>query len=142
MEDSYLDLAREASSLCEVIKAQLESLEAEIAFEESAVAGCSGSKFVEVIRMTELAKAPDVAEKLDITKTPVVVREKSTPARQGVDPAPVHVSQVSAPEVALEFEDFGTASEDKQASLLDQSNLDLMLQRSVKASTLAKYLCL
>jgi hypothetical protein len=144
MGDSFLDLARESSSLCEVIKfqvAELERLEAEIAAEDSANAGSSGSKPTEVIKTAEVVETHFAAEEAGIEKAeaPAVVRSTSTPIRQGADPAPVNVSHVLAPEVAMEFKDFGMASEDEDAASLDQSNVDLMLQCSVKASTLAKY---
>jgi endonuclease V-like protein UPF0215 family len=115
MGDSFLDLAREASSLCEVIRfqvAELERLEAEFAAEDSAAAGSSGSKPVKVTKTAEAVEAHVAAKEAGIKKAeaPAVVRATSTPIRQGVDPEPVNVSHVSAPEVALEIEDFGTAS--------------------------------
>jgi hypothetical protein len=120
---------------------ELERLEAKIASEDSAAAGSSGSKPSEVIKTAEVVETHFAAEEAGIEKAeaPAVVRATSTPIRQGADSAPVDVSHVSAPEVPMEFEDFGTASEDEEAASLDQSNADLMLQRSVKALKLAKY---
>jgi hypothetical protein len=117
--------------------AELERLEAEIAAEDSAAARSSGSKPTKVIKTAKVVEMHFAAEEAGIKKAeaPAVVRATYRPIRQGADPTPITVSHVSVLEVAMEFKNFWTASEDKDAASLDQSNVDLMLQRSVKALT-------
>jgi hypothetical protein len=104
MDDSYLALAHEAASLCRTISAQvaeLEALEAQIASEDKATAGGSGTT---------------------ATATPVKPLEMTVPvadvsAAQAPEAVPdVVISKAAIQEEAVEtsdYENFGSVTEDE-----------------------------
>jgi hypothetical protein len=124
MDDSYLALAREAASLCSSIQVQLAELAAmEAAGATEIEAGTSG--------MVSSPLAPGTST---ATITPVrgVTSARATRATKTLTPMRPSL------EVEGEYEDFGTVTDDNDATL-DDTNVELMLERSAKSSTREKY---
>jgi hypothetical protein len=122
MDDSYLAMAREAASLCSSIQVQLAKLaaiEAAGATEVEFVAGTSGMEPLPAVPGTSVAATITPARRSRATKT-------STPVRPNSDEADGN------------YEDFRTVMDDNAATL-DGSNVELMLEKSVKPSTREKY---
>jgi hypothetical protein len=121
MDDSYLAMAREAASLCSSIQVQLAELAAmEAAGATEIKAGHSG--------MAPSLSAPGTSAAATITP----VRARVTRATK--TSTPIRPSS----EVEGDYEDFGTVTDDADATL-DGTNVELMLERSVKPSTREKY---
>jgi hypothetical protein len=121
MDDSYLAMAREAASLCSSIQVQLAELAAmETAGATEIEAGPSG--------MAPSPSAPGTSTAATITP----VRARATRATK--TSTPIRPSS----EVEGDYEDFGTVTDDNDATL-DGTNVELMLERSVKPSTMEKY---
>jgi hypothetical protein len=121
MDDSYLAMAREAASLCSSIQVQLAELAAmEAAGATEIEAGPSG--------MAPSPSAPGTSTAATIT----LVRARATRATK--TSTPIRPSS----EVEGDYEDFGTVTDDDDA-MLDGTNVELMLERSVKPSTREKY---
>jgi hypothetical protein len=130
MDQAYLNLGAKALALCDSIQAkvaELEALEAQIVAQDKAEAGPSG------------------------TSTPLS-RSKSKGVVQAVEPIPVAGaagqmadSDSSMEEAEDEYEEYDAMSADKGGEYLDpgdgmnNSNVELLLKRSVKGSTMVKY---
>jgi hypothetical protein len=153
MDDSYLKLASQAESLCIGIAGQiveLEAVEAAIALEDKQQAG--GSGIIPVATSTPVRQEKQVvvpvAEVLDVTEVPCVAVEAVAPVAEVVLAAvlPVQVEVAAAgtrtrarsvgrSDNSLEFEEFGTVSEDEDAGYLNSSRVEAMLKRSIRPST-------
>jgi hypothetical protein len=133
MDESYHALAREDASLCGLIQAQLaelDAMEAAWALEDKVMAGPSlgtrsmlaslaaGTSTVALVMPTPVTEGP-------LTRAPAT----STPVRSTVS---------FEVEDEGKYEDFGAVTYDEDASL-DNTNVKLMLEKSVKASTREKY---
>jgi hypothetical protein len=126
MDDSYLAMAREAAFLCSSIQVQLAELSAMEATGATEVkAGTSG--------MVSLPSAPGISTAATIT-----------PVRGGTSARATRATKTSTPirpssaEAQGDYEDLGTVTDDDDATL-DGTNVELMLEKSMKPSTREKY---
>jgi hypothetical protein len=109
MSGSYLELAAEASSLCQSIQAQvnkLEMIEAAIALEDKLVYGPSSKK----AKLTRSAKLT--------TSTPI-----RSPTEVAAPPGPAALTACGE---EVGYKDFGTVM-DKDDVTMDTANVELML---------------
>jgi hypothetical protein len=154
MGDSYLSLADEAASLCELIQSQVEELEAleeAIAAEDATAAG--GSRTLRSTPVSAKAAVPSLEglSSSDIAYSGGGMFCADTFFDDNVVFDSFEVDQQSAPVQRVAFlsgsadgfEDFVNGSEDGDVTVLanamDKTNVEKMLAGSVKASTLAKY---
>jgi hypothetical protein len=127
MDDSYLAMPREAASLCSLIQDQLAKLAAmEAAGATKVVAGTSSVKPSPAVPGTSAAAM-------------------ITPARKGTPSRATRSTKTSTPvrpssevEDDGDYQDFGTITDDDEAAL-DSTNVELMLEKSVKSSPREKY---
>jgi hypothetical protein len=152
MDDSYLKLAAQAESLCFGIAGQiveLEAIEAAIALEDKQQAG--GSGLIPAATSTPVRQEKQVvAEALKVTDVPRVAVEAVAPVAEVVLTVVLSVQVVVAAgtrtraravgrDNSLEFEEFGTVSENEDAGSLNFTSAEAMLKRSIRPSTEAKY---
>jgi hypothetical protein len=132
MDDSYLAMAREAASLCSSIQVQLAELAAmEAAGATEIEAGPSDMASFHSAGSSGMAPSPSTpCTSTAATITPV--RARATRATK--TSTPIRPSS----EVEGDYEDFGTVTDDEDVTL-DGTNVELMLERSVKPSTREKY---
>jgi hypothetical protein len=150
MDNSYLVMAAEASRLSELIRtqlAELEAIEAVIAIEDREAAGSSNYR-------SPMTSSDGLILMSPALRTAVVA---STPVGPGSPPPKLqgmmsltegwNGSAYPTPDTVGTFfsedepryEDFGMVTEDDDASSMDAANVDEMLKRSVKPSTMSKY---
>jgi hypothetical protein len=153
MDDSYLKLASQAESLCVGIAGhivELEAVKAAIALEDKQQAGGSVPAATSTpVRQEKQVTVPVTV--LDVTEVPLVAVEAvalvevvlaAVPPVQVVVAAGTRTRARSVgrrDDDSLEFEEFGTVSEDEDAGSLNSSNVEAMLKRSIRSSTEAKY---
>jgi hypothetical protein len=150
MDNSYLVIAAEAARLSELITtqlAELEAIEAVISIEDREEAGSSNYR-------SSMTSANGLILMSPSSRTAVVA---STPVRPGsapqklqgmmsltdgwngsVYPTPATVGTFFS-EDKPGYENFRMVTEDDDASSMDAANVDEMLTRSVKPSTMTKY---
>jgi hypothetical protein len=128
MDDSYLAMAPEAASLCSSIQVQLTELVAmEAAGATETEAGPSDMAPSHSAGPSGMAPSPS-APGTSTAATITPVRARATRATK--TSTPIRPSS----EVEGDYEDFGTVTDDDDATL-DGTNVELMLERSVKPST-------
>jgi hypothetical protein len=125
MDNSYLAMAREAASLCSSIQVQL----AELAAMEAA-----GATEVEAVAGT-LPSVPSTSAAATITPARGgTTSARATRATKTLTP----IRPSSEVEAEGDYKNFGMVSDDDDATL-DGSNVELMLEKSLKPSTREKY---
>jgi hypothetical protein len=153
MDNSYLVMATEAARLSKLIQtqlAELEAIEAVIAIEDREEAGSSTGRRLMMSSNGLLLMSPSASRSAVVASTPVRPGSAS-PKLQGMMsltegwngsafPTPATPAGTYFSEDEPGYEDFGVVTEDDDASSMDTANVDEMLKRSVKPSTMSKYL--
>jgi hypothetical protein len=140
MDDSYLAMAREAASLCSSIQVQLTEFaameaagatEVEVEVEVEVEDGPSDMASFHSTGSSGMAPSPATpGTSIKATITPVRARARATRTTK--------TSAPTRPSFEGNYEDFGTVTDDEDV-MLDGTNVELMLERSVKPSTREKY---
>jgi hypothetical protein len=152
MDNSYLVMATEAVRLSELIQtqlAELEAIETVIAIEDREEAGSLNYRSSMMLSDGLILMSPSALRSAVVASTPV--RPGSTPPKlQGMmsltdgwkgsaSPTPAAPAGTFFSKDEPGYEAFGMVTEDDDASSMDTANVDEMLQRSVKPSTMSKY---